>query len=112
MPPPDSMHRKENYWMMSQRAATLSYHVFGAGLSLAVYALFYLLCDVWGFRVGLFRTLGTNALVGYILHWMVGDRVEAFIPKDAPGWYVTAGFPCSSGSRTCSSGTWRRTGFT
>ncbi len=92
VPPPDSMHREENYWMMSQRAATVSYHVFGAGLSLAVFALFYLLCDVWNFRVGLFRTLGTNALVGYILHSMVGDRVEAFIPKDAPGWYVAAGF--------------------
>ncbi len=92
VPPPDSMHREENYWMMSQRAATVSYHVFGAGLSLAVFALFYLLCDVWSFRVGVFRTLGTNALVGYILHSIVGDSVEAFMPKDSPGWYVAAGF--------------------
>lgn len=92
MPPPDSLHRKENYWMMSQRAATVSYHTFGAGFSLAVYALFYLACDVWGWHLGLFRTLGTNALVGYILHGMVGNAVEPFIPREAPGWYVAAGF--------------------
>jgi hypothetical protein len=36
--------------------------------------------------------LGTNALVGYILHGMVDDSVSRFIPKDAPGWYVSAGF--------------------
>ena len=93
VPPPDAKHREENYWMMSQRAATLSYHVFGAGLSLAVYALFYCCATCGGLQLGLFRTLGTNALVGYILHAMVGDRVKAFIPKDSPGWYVAAGFP-------------------
>ena len=92
MPPPDKEHRKENYWMMSQLAATLSYHVFGAGFSLAVYALFYVICDIWGLRLGLFRTLGTNALVGYILHGIVGDAVEHFISRDAPLWYVAAGF--------------------
>ncbi len=92
VPPPDFGHRKQNYWMMSQRAATLSYHVFGAGLSLAVYALFYIACDIWGWQVGLFRTLGTNALVGYILHGIVGDAVERFVPRDSPGWYVTLAF--------------------
>jgi predicted acyltransferase len=92
VPPPDQDHRKENYWMMSQRAATISYHIFGAGFSLAVYALFYIACDIWGLRLGLFRTLGTNALVGYILHGIVGDAVDRFIAKDAPLWYVAAGF--------------------
>lgn len=92
VPPPGHEGRQENYWMMSQRAATVSYHVFGAGLSLAVYALFYIACDVWGWQLGVFRTLGTNALVGYILHGIVADAVRPFIPRDAPGWYVTAGF--------------------
>jgi predicted acyltransferase len=90
--PPDRNHRKENYWMMSQRAATVSYHTFGAGFSLAVYALFYIACDIWGWQLGMFRTLGTNALVGYILHGIVGDSVEAFVPRDAPRLYVTAAF--------------------
>jgi len=92
VPPPDQLHRKHNYWMMSQRAATLSYHTFGTGFSLAVYALFYIACDIWGWQIGLFRTLGTNALVGYILHGMVAHAVEPFVPRDAPWWYVTAGF--------------------
>ncbi|HTM54616.1 MAG TPA: hypothetical protein VL175_11340 [Pirellulales bacterium] len=92
VPPPDKEHRQENYWMMSQRAATVSYHVFAAGLSLALYGLFYIACDMWGWQVGLFRTLGTNALVGYILHGIVADAVRPFIPRDAPGWYVTVGF--------------------
>jgi predicted acyltransferase len=92
VPPPDHTRREENYWMMSQRAATVSYHVFAAGLSLALYGLFYIVCDAWGWQLGLFRTLGTNALVGYILHGMVDSAVSRFIPRDSPGWYVTAGF--------------------
>jgi predicted acyltransferase len=92
VPPPDRDHRKHNYWMMSQRAATVSYHTFAAGLSLALYALFYIVCDVWGWQLGVFRTLGTNALVAYILHGMVDRTVSAFMPRDSPGWYVTAGF--------------------
>jgi predicted acyltransferase len=92
VPPPDNLHRKQNYWMMSQKAATLSYHTFGAGFSLAVYALFYIACDIWRLRVGLFRTLGTNALVGYILHGIVADAVKPFMPNDSPAWYVAIGF--------------------
>jgi len=92
VPPPDRDHRKENYWMMSQRAATLSYHTFAAGFSLVLYALFYIVCDMGGYTLGVFRTLGTNALVGYILHDIVAQAVQPFMPRDAPGWYVTAGF--------------------
>jgi predicted acyltransferase len=92
VPPPDAQHRKHNYWMMSQRAATLSYHTFAGGLSLVLYAVFYIACDIWGWQLGVFRTLGTNALVGYVLHGMVDGAVSPFIPRDAPGWYVTCGF--------------------
>ncbi len=80
--------------MMSQaRRHAVVPHV-RSGFSLAAYALFYILCDLWGLARGVFlsRTLGTNALVGYILHGIVGDSVEKFIPRDSPGWYVTAGF--------------------
>ena len=92
MPPPHDDHRKHNYWMMSQRAATPSYHTFAAGFSLAVYALFYIVCDKWGWQLGVFRTFGTNALVACILHDLVGDAVSPFVPKDAPLWYVMSGF--------------------
>jgi predicted acyltransferase len=73
-----------NYWMMSQRAGSISYLTFAAGLSLAIYGLFYLLADMIGIRIGVFRTFGVNALIGYILHDMVGDAVKAYLPKDSP----------------------------
>ncbi|BBO34790.1 heparan-alpha-glucosaminide N-acetyltransferase domain-containing protein [Lacipirellula parvula] len=92
VPPPGPELREENFWMMSQRAATLSYHLFAAGVSLGVFALFLIACDEWGWRLGLFRTLGTNALAAYVLHGIVGNSVERFLPGDSPGWYVLGGF--------------------
>ncbi|MBN2292017.1 MAG: hypothetical protein JXM70_06295 [Pirellulales bacterium] len=91
VPPPGPDQRKWNYWMMSQRACTLSYQTFSAGLSLALYALFYIVCD-WG-RLALpfFRTFGMNALAAYVLHSLVEEAVKPFVPKDSPVWYVIAG---------------------
>jgi peptidoglycan/LPS O-acetylase OafA/YrhL len=80
---------------MSQRAGAISYVAFGGGFSLFVYALFVLACDRVGLQVGIFRTLGTNALVGYILHELVNKALKPFIPKDSPLWYVFAGFAVS-----------------
>ncbi|HIE97967.1 MAG TPA: hypothetical protein EYG03_13840 [Planctomycetes bacterium] len=88
IPPPDSTVRKWNYWMMSQRAGTLSYLTFGAGFSLAVFLLFYLLCDRFHLSFFPFHVFGTNALAGYVLHLLVMDAIDPFVPRDAPGWYV------------------------
>jgi predicted acyltransferase len=79
-----------NMWTMSQRSGSISYLTFGAGFSLSLYALFVLLCDVASLQVGIFRTLGSNALAGYILHGLVADAVKPYVPRDAPGWYVWA----------------------
>jgi hypothetical protein len=92
VPPPHEDLRKHNYWMMSQRAATPSYHTFAAGFALVVYALFYIVCDVWGWQLGLFRTFGSNALLAWIVHNLVGNAVEPFVPRDSPLWYVSAAF--------------------
>ncbi|MGD9720382.1 MAG: hypothetical protein AB7O59_06880 [Pirellulales bacterium] len=92
VPPPPPQLREENYWMMSQRGGTLSYHVFAGGLSLALYAVFYIICDVWGWQLAMFRTFGVNALAGYVLHGMVDGAVSSYVPRDSPGWYVTAAF--------------------
>lgn len=91
VPPPSSDLRKWNYWMMSQRAGTISYLTFSAGFSLAVYVLFYVLCDWRGLQLPIFRTFGTNALAAYVIHGLVDAAVKPFVPKDAPGWYVVAG---------------------
>lgn len=86
--PPDADHRQWNYWMMSQRAGTLSYLTFAAGFSLGVYLLFYVACDLQGWQWGVFRTLGVNALAGYILHGAVGLAIHPLVPGDAPAWQV------------------------
>jgi predicted acyltransferase len=89
---PDGDHRERNYWMMSQRVATISYHTFGAGFSLAVYVLFYFACDLRGWQLGLFRTFGSNALIAFILHELVSSAIKPFVPGDSPWWYCMAAF--------------------
>jgi predicted acyltransferase len=82
--------RPINYWTMSQRAGSLSYLTFGAGFSFALYALFLWACDRRGLRLGIFTTLGTNALAGYIIHELVADAMKPYTPKDSPAWFVLA----------------------
>ena len=81
-----------NLWTMSQRTGSVSYQTFAAGFSLAVYALFVLLCDRGSLRVGLFRTFGQNALAAYIVHPMVAGAVRPYMPDNSPLWYVMVGF--------------------
>lgn len=88
VPPPSADQRQWNYWMMSQKAGSISYQIFAAGLSLALFNLFFLVNDVSGRQFSLFRTFGTNALIAYVLHGIVIDAVRPFVPKDAPVWYV------------------------
>lgn len=84
VPPPDEFHRQRNYWQMSQMDGTISYLVFSTGISLILYVLFYQVSDVLGLQVGIFRTLGTNALFGYVIHGIVDSGVSPFFPKDSP----------------------------
>jgi len=75
---------ERDMWTMSQQAGSVSYLVFSTGFSLAVFLLFRWWTDQRGHQLGLFRTLGVNALAGYILHMMVADAVKPFAPKDSP----------------------------
>jgi hypothetical protein len=90
VPPPGADRRQWNYWMMSQRAGSLSYQTFGAGFSLVAYLVFQLVCDRGGWQLPWFRTFGSNALLAYVLHGLVASAVRPFVPSDAPGWYVAA----------------------
>jgi predicted acyltransferase len=82
----------ENLFTMSQRAGSVSYLTFGAGCALALYGLFVLLSDGWGWQLGVFRTFGTNALAAYLIHDAVDSAIKPFTPKDSPWWYVVLMF--------------------
>jgi predicted acyltransferase len=79
-------------WTMSQRTGSISYLVFSTGFSLAVYTLFVLICDRWGWELPLFRIFGQNALAAYIIHPLVAGAVKPYLPNDAPDWFVAVGF--------------------
>ena len=94
-PPPlvhlDLKPPTNDLFTMSQRSGSLSYTLFGAGCSLVVLAVFVLVCDAGSFQLGIFRTFGTNALAAYVIHGLVNNAVEAFVPRDAPLWFVAVG---------------------
>jgi hypothetical protein len=96
IPPPPFVSPEKgtqvSMWTMSQRTGSVSYLTFAAGFSLMVYAVFVLICDLCGYRVGIFRAFGRNALAAYILHSLVADAVKPYMPGDSPLWYVVAGF--------------------
>lgn len=93
VPPPDAGRRKHNYWMMSQQHGTPSYLVFSAGLSLVVFAAFVWLAERQGVQIGVFRTLGVNALAGYIAHSLVAGFVNDWLKlqSDSEWWRVYGG---------------------
>ena len=59
---------------------------------MALYGLFFVLADMIGLKIGIFRTLGVNALVAYILHDMTGDAVKRFVPEDSTPAAMWIGF--------------------
>ncbi|MGL6072612.1 MAG: hypothetical protein ACRC8S_00495 [Fimbriiglobus sp.] len=73
---------------MSQRSGSFTYPLFGAGLSLVGFAFCLILCEWRGWQLGIFRTLGTNALAAYILHEIVSNAIRPFVPKDSPLGYI------------------------
>lgn len=89
--PPGKTERQWNYWMMSQRAGTLSYLTFAAGFSLIVFVVFFICCDLANGQLQIFNTFGTNALAAYVLHDLVSNAVQPFFPKDSPLWYAYLG---------------------
>lgn len=79
-------------WTMSQHAGAVSYLTFSAGFSLIVLAFFIWLSDVKKIEVGIFRTLGVNALAGYIIHDMTSEAIRPLVPRDAPLYMAVLNF--------------------
>ena len=77
-------------WTMSQRTGSVSYLTFGAGFSLAVLVVCVLIFGDER-QIGLFRTLGSNALAAYIVQGMAINAVHKLVPTDAPVVAVVGG---------------------
>jgi predicted acyltransferase len=74
-------HRLWNYWMLGKRVPTLSFMLLASGFASILYSLFIIACDIFGLRLGVFRTFGTNALVAYFVHGMLTLALWPFVPK-------------------------------
>ncbi len=81
-----------NYWSMSKRTVGLSFITFSTGFALALYLLFFILSDIGGVEIGIFRTFGQNALAAYIIHEAIGKAVQYFAPGDSPLSWVVLSF--------------------
>jgi predicted acyltransferase len=88
VPPPTWQERSWNYWMMSQRAGTLSYLVFAAGFSLGLFVIWDWVVRRFAIEVPLFRCFGRNALFCYALHGFMIDAIGLWVTKDAAAWIV------------------------
>ena len=72
-----------NIWTMNQRAGSVSYMTFGAGLSMALLALFVWVCDVHGCQSRILNILGVNALAAYVIHLVVDTAVKPYLPRES-----------------------------
>jgi len=108
---PDPSTNVVTQWTMTQRAGSVTYHIFTAGTSLLLFAGFYALCEMgvaapptvaplaravgfvdsgrgrWLLRWHLADVFGENSLAVYLLSDPLGDHVGDMLPADCPAWY-------------------------
>jgi len=91
LPPPPPDVQPSNYWMMDKRVVTQPFVLFSTGFAAALFGLFVVACDAWGWQLGLFRTFGQNPLAAYIIHHFVAHSILGVVPRDSPLWWALTG---------------------
>lgn len=110
---PDPDANVVTQWTMTQRAGSMTYHLFTAGTSTLLFALFFALCEVGvpapaapplaaaaraaGFAPGAEGALvlrwraadvfGENSLAVYLLSDPLANTISDMLPDDVPAWY-------------------------
>lgn len=111
---PDPANNVVTMWTMTQRAGSVTYHIFSAGTSAALFAFFLFICEVgisapsWWHVIGggaskllgvhsdgrnltirfhVAEVFGENPLAIYLLGDKLGDQIGSMLPNDSPAWY-------------------------
>ncbi|MCA9199449.1 MAG: hypothetical protein KDA87_18010 [Planctomycetales bacterium] len=88
-PPPK--FREVNYWMASKRTVSASFILLATGWNVLVFGLFIAVSDVFHWQWRIFRVLGQNPLLAYILHHMTAASIGSLVPRDSPLWFCLLG---------------------
>lgn len=80
------------FWPFSQYAMTAPYALYSAGLSFLTIPLFILVCDTLKITIPTWTVMGRNALVLYLVHFVVMSRQDDLFPGNATATRALLGF--------------------
>ena len=67
------------YWAFSKRWCIAPSMMLATGLCFLTFLLFYIICDVWGFRFPHLTILGMNPLVIYLVQYSLQEMNHAYV---------------------------------
>ena len=73
-----------NILNISQRAASISYQLVGAGFSIFIFIIFYWTYQIKKIESNILKTFGMNALAAYLLDGLVSEFILPWAPTDSP----------------------------
>ena len=82
----------EPYNLQSQRGGTVPYMIASTGASFLAALLFYWVVDIRGWSVPTLSTLGSNALVIYMVQGVVLGEMHHQFPRDSSAIWALCGF--------------------
>ena len=79
-------------WEFSQRSMTVAYPIVVSGLSIVTFAAFYVVADIWKWKIPHLALLGMNPLAIYILQQVLIEFYGDALPTSAMLWQAILGF--------------------